>query len=203
MNYPRLLFTIFLAVAGVLVFAIWGNIYAYAQQSSTPNTIISPELKAKMCNPSNPDLKVVNTTEARICGISKTIKPPLASAATTPKTISSPLTELPNSTESGSSNTGATTNVSIVLKPLPGGTCPQGYHLVSGSVCIKDLPSVAQTKTRPATTNATILPPPPPPSSSNTSQPSGTSSSSATTDNSGNQDNFKTKILKSFNKKFK
>ena len=204
MNYPRLLFTIFLAGA-VLVFAIWGNISAYAQQSSTPSTIISPELKAKMCNPSNPDLKVVNTTEARICGISKTIKPPLASAAT-PKTISSPLTQLPNSTESGSSSTGATTNVTMVLKPLPGGTCPQGYHVVSGSVCIKDLPSAAQTKTRPtaATTNATILPPPPPPSSSSTtSQPSGTRSSSTTNDNSDNQENFKTKILKSFNKKFK
>ena len=154
-----------------------------------------------MCNPSNPDLKVVNTTEARICGISKTVKPPLALAAT-PKTIASPLTQLPNSTESGSSNTGATTNVSIVLKPLPGGTCPQGYHVVSGSVCIKDLPSAAQTKTTPtaATTDATISPPP---SSSNTSQPSGTSSSSTTTDNPDNQDNFKTKILKSFNKKFK
>jgi hypothetical protein len=50
---------------------------------------------------------------------------------------------LPNSTGSGSSNTGATTNVPIVLKPLPGGTCPQGYHLVSGSVCIKDVPSAA------------------------------------------------------------
>jgi hypothetical protein len=71
MDYSRLLFTIFLAVGGVLAFAIWGNIYAYAQQSSTASTIIYPELKAKMCNPSNPDLKVVNTTEARICGISK------------------------------------------------------------------------------------------------------------------------------------
>jgi hypothetical protein len=69
-----------------------------------------------MCNPSNPDLKIVNTTEARICGISKTVKPPLASAATRPKTISSPLTQLANSTGSGS-NTGATTNVPIVIKP--------------------------------------------------------------------------------------
>jgi len=207
MNYSRFLFTIFLAVGGVLVFAIWGNIYAYAQQSSTassPSTIISPELKAKMCNPSNPDLKVVNTTEARICGISKTVKPSLASAAT-PKTITSPLTQLPNSIGSGS-NTSATTNVPIVLRPLPGGNCPTGYHLVSEAVCIKDLPSAVSTKTTPtaslatATTNATIPP------SSTTSQPSGTSSSSSdknTNENSGNQDNFKTKILKSFNKKFK
>ena len=51
------------------------------------------------------------------------------------------------------------TNVPIVLRPLPGGTCPQGYHLVSGTVCIKDLPSAAPTKTiptpTPATTNTT------------------------------------------------
>jgi hypothetical protein len=210
MNYSRLLLTIFLTVGGVLVFTIWGNIYAYAQQSSTassPSTIISPELKAKMCNPSNPDLKIVNTTEARICGIAKTVKPPLASAAT-PKTISSPpLTRLPNSIGSGSSNTGVTTNVPIVLKPLPGGTCPQGYHLVSGSVCIKDLPSAAQTKTTPtaslptATTNATIQPPRLQSSSSTTSQPSATSSNDKNTND--NQENFKTKILKSFNKKFK
>jgi hypothetical protein len=33
-----------------------------------------------------------------------------------------------------------TTNVPTVLKPLLGGTCPTGYRLVSGTVCIKDLP---------------------------------------------------------------
>jgi hypothetical protein len=95
-----------------------------------------------------------------------------------------------------------TTNVPTVLKPLLGGTCPTGYHLVSGTVCIKDLPPTATTKTTatPATTNVTIPP------SSTTSQPSGTSSSGNdknTNDNSDNQENFKTKILKSFNKKFK
>jgi hypothetical protein len=37
-----------------------------------------------MCDPSNPSLKVVNTTEARVCGIPKTVKPPLTS--TTPQT---------------------------------------------------------------------------------------------------------------------
>ncbi|MFL6458717.1 MAG: hypothetical protein ACJ71G_17345 [Nitrososphaeraceae archaeon] len=127
-NYSRLLFTIFSAVGGILVFAIWSNIHAYAQQSSsptlsassppsttsTPSTTISPELKSKMCDPSNPDLKVVNTTEARICGIPKTVKPPLLSAA-------APLAQLPNSTVNGN-NTGVrtTTNVPIVLRPLPG-----------------------------------------------------------------------------------
>ena len=110
---------------------------------------------------SNPDLKIVNTTEARICGIPKTVKPPLSSLATPQKVSSSPsaapLAHLSNSTGSGN-NTGitmtTTTNIPIVLRPLAGGICPTGYHLVSGAVCIKDLPSAALTKT--ATTTATI-----------------------------------------------
>jgi hypothetical protein len=111
-----------------------------------------------------------------------------------------PLAKLPNTTGNVATTT---TNVPIVLKPLLGGTCPTGYHLVSGTVCIKDLPSTATTKTTPTavTTNVTI-----PPQSATTSQPSGTSSSGNdknTNDNSDNQENFKNKILKSFNKKFK
>src|SRR5919204_6274995 len=151
-NNSKLLFIIF----PVIIFAIWSNnIYAYAQQSSpppsasvgsSPNTTISPEIKAKLCNPSNPALKVVNTTEARICGISKTVKPPLSPSV-------APLAQLPNSTGRGN-NTGITTtttttnnSIPIVLRPLAGGTCLTGYHLVSGAVCIKDLPSAALTKT--------------------------------------------------------
>jgi hypothetical protein len=63
MNYSRLLFTIFSIIGGILVFAVWSNIQAYAQPSSSPpstagspSTMISPEIKAKMCDPSNPDL---------------------------------------------------------------------------------------------------------------------------------------------------
>jgi hypothetical protein len=70
MNYSRLLFTIFSIIGGILVFAVWSNIQAYAQQSSSPpstagspSTMISPEIKAKMCDPSNPDLKVVQTIQ--------------------------------------------------------------------------------------------------------------------------------------------
>ena len=80
------IFALFLLLVGVLLFGIWSNIQVYAQKSSSPtlsspsvSKSISSELKAKMCDPSNPDLKVVNTTEARICGISKTVKPSLPS----------------------------------------------------------------------------------------------------------------------------
>ena len=73
----------------MLVFAIWTNNHVYAQQllspstASSPSTIISPEIKAKMCNPSNPSLKVVNTTEARICGIPKTVQPSISNGTDT------------------------------------------------------------------------------------------------------------------------
>ncbi|MFL6424939.1 MAG: hypothetical protein ACJ71R_15285, partial [Nitrososphaeraceae archaeon] len=95
MNHTSSIFAVFSVLVGVLLFGIWSNIHAYAQQSSSPtlsasaprtggsvSITISPELKAKMCDPSNPTLKVVNTTESNICGIPKTVKPPSLSAAT-------------------------------------------------------------------------------------------------------------------------
>ncbi|MFL6402270.1 MAG: hypothetical protein ACJ71M_02150 [Nitrososphaeraceae archaeon] len=150
MNYSRLIFTIFSAIASILAFAIWSNnnnIYVYAQQLYSPSA--SP----------------------------------------------TPLSQLPqqtnNNTGSGSSNS----SVPIVLRPLPGGTCPSGYHLVSGAVCIKDIAQSAPPRTTSAipTTNATksfSIPSPAP------SQPNGTNPTN-------NEENFNTKILKSFNEELK
>jgi hypothetical protein len=39
------------------------------------NVTLTPEQVAAICNPNNPKLKVVNTTESKICGIPVTIKP--------------------------------------------------------------------------------------------------------------------------------
>src|ERR687887_112559 len=87
MGKRSLIFAVFSVIMGLLFFGIWSNIHVYAQQQSSPQprkatadsldttTKISPELKAKMCNPGNPSLKVVNATESRICGIPKTVKP--------------------------------------------------------------------------------------------------------------------------------
>jgi hypothetical protein len=227
MNDSRLLFTLFTAIGGILIFAIGSNFYAYGQQSSSPtlsassppstgnspNTTISTELKAKMCDPSNPDLKIVNTTESRICGIAKTVKPPLSTAPPPPQTMTSspsaaPLALLPNSTiNNNNAAIPTTTNVPIVLRPLPGGTCPTGYHLVSGTVCIKDLPSAAQqtipTTSKPTTTNATkslsI------PSRSTTSKLTDTNPTNNDDNNNSNEnkENFKSDILKSFNEEIK
>ena len=239
MNHSRLFFTIYLAVGSIILFfAVWSNILVYAQQPSssspimsslpsTPSspsntTTISPELKAKMCNPSNPSLKVVNTTEARICGIPKTVGPALASSvAPPPKPTTSSPSVAPlaqssknigssNNTSSGIKTTTTTTNVPIVLRPLRDGTCPTEYHLVSGTVCVKDIPSSAQQQTTPAalrttTTNATKSLPITS-SSPATTQPSHTNPTKNDNNNaanSNNEENFHTKILKSFNKKFK
>jgi hypothetical protein len=95
MNNPYLVFAVFSVLVSVLLFGIWSNIHVYAQQQSSSSQpasssfstrTISPELKAKVCDPGNPSLKVVNTTESRICGIPKTVKPPSLAAATQPTT---------------------------------------------------------------------------------------------------------------------
>jgi hypothetical protein len=78
-------------VAITIMFAfatIFSANIAYGQQlsssptaSSLSTTTISAKLKAEMCDPSNPRLKVVNTTESRICNIPKTVKNTTTTAA--------------------------------------------------------------------------------------------------------------------------
>jgi hypothetical protein len=128
LNHTNLIFVAFSLLVGILVFAIWSNTHVFAQQlpssslppsggsgSSSPSNPISPELKAKMCDPSNPSLKVVNTTESNICGIPKTVKPPVASSTATPPTSavsssSSPSTQQTTTTKSTTVATNTTTS---------------------------------------------------------------------------------------------
>src|ERR1043166_1851687 len=44
MNHPIMIFTIFSALAGILIFAIWSsnNFYVYAQQSYSPSRAAAP-----------------------------------------------------------------------------------------------------------------------------------------------------------------
>jgi hypothetical protein len=107
MDHKSWVFAVFSVLVGILLFGIWSNTYVYAQQSSSP-TLSSPtgsslskpllqELKAKMCDPSNPSLKVVNTTESHICGIPKTLKPSLSATPPT-SPVSSSASLLPQKT---------------------------------------------------------------------------------------------------------
>jgi hypothetical protein len=41
----------------------------FGSYTSSEAQQISPEEKAKMCNPDNPSLNFVNSTESEICGI--------------------------------------------------------------------------------------------------------------------------------------
>jgi hypothetical protein len=112
-----------------------------------------------------------------------------------PSASPTPLSQLPQQTNNntGSGNS-SNSSIPIVLRPLPGGTCPSGYHLVSRAVCIKD---IAQSALRPTsaipTTNATksFSIPSPAPSQPNATNPT------------NNEENFNTKILKSFNEELK
>lgn len=86
MNHTSLTLTFFSILVSILLSAIWSHTNVYAQQISSSSGVtstISSELKAKMCDPSNPSLKVVNTTESNVCGIPKTVKPSLASTPPT------------------------------------------------------------------------------------------------------------------------
>jgi hypothetical protein len=50
---------------------------------SSSSSSLTPEQRAAMCDPNNPSLKVVNTTESRICGIPKTVQPSIPNGTDT------------------------------------------------------------------------------------------------------------------------
>jgi hypothetical protein len=76
-----------IAVSAVLEVGIINGSQAQVLQKTPPtttpspstslpptNTTVSPALKSKMCDPNNPKLRFVNTTESKICGLPITIK---------------------------------------------------------------------------------------------------------------------------------
>ncbi|HJT49858.1 MAG TPA: hypothetical protein VJ729_16885 [Nitrososphaeraceae archaeon] len=63
----------------MLVIAITGLTFGIAH-GQVNVTSLTPEQKAAICNPSNPKLKVVNSTESKICGLPVTVEPHLKSS---------------------------------------------------------------------------------------------------------------------------
>jgi hypothetical protein len=117
-------FIAFFLLASILVFGVWSNIQVYAQSPTTGDLAsksISPELKSIMCDPSNPDLKVVNTTEARVCGIPKTVKPSLSAATeiSTVSSVSSPSSSSPPAQQTATTGAKPTTPTSMTIPPKP------------------------------------------------------------------------------------
>jgi hypothetical protein len=88
--------TIIIAASIVLVISIteFGNVsVAYDQGSNSTSSSLpplTPQQKAAMCNPNNPKLKFVNSTESKICGIpstsTNTTTTPAANNTTPPTT---------------------------------------------------------------------------------------------------------------------
>jgi hypothetical protein len=117
------IFALFSVLAGVMILGIWSNIHAYGQQSSSPSTTssvsksISPELKAIMCDPTNPDLKVVNTTEAHVCGIAKTVKPGLPQTSPVASSPNPATTNLKSTATKPATTITTATGVTIPHKP--------------------------------------------------------------------------------------
>ena len=122
------IFALFSVLSGVLIFGIWSNIHAYAQQpssSSTPlshatvsrSSTISPQVKVTMCAPGSPSLKVVNTTEARICGIPKTVKSNTTTAAAIPSTSPTAVSSRPTTTKLPAANVAAPKQQQITTTP--------------------------------------------------------------------------------------
>jgi hypothetical protein len=57
---------------------------APSSPAPTNKTALPPAIKAKICDPNNPKLAFVNTTESNICGLPKSIKNVTTTTPTTP-----------------------------------------------------------------------------------------------------------------------
>ena len=123
------IFALFSLLSGVLVFGIWYNIQAYGQQPSSStktlspptvshSTSISPQVKAIICAHDNPDLKVVNTTEARICGIPKTVKTNTTIAAAISSLSPTPVSSPPTNTKVPAADVVAPKQQKITTTPI-------------------------------------------------------------------------------------
>src|SRR5919199_2989866 len=122
MNHTTLLVGILLTLGIPLAATLASTFSAYGQQLSSPSspsasspgtTTISAKLKADLCNPSNPGLKVVNTTEARICNIPKTVK----NTTTSSSSPSSPTTSISVASPATTPAAGSATQVSSKVNP--------------------------------------------------------------------------------------
>jgi hypothetical protein len=68
--------------ATIVTLTGFGN-FGIAQGQVNSTSELTPQQKAAICDPSNPKLNFVNTTESRICGIPKTPTNTTSTANTT------------------------------------------------------------------------------------------------------------------------
>jgi hypothetical protein len=80
------IFTIAVMIAAVVTTIIITGIETF---NITHAQLLTPKQKAAFCNPNNPKLKFVNSTESKICSIPSTPKN-ATNATTTPSSILAP-----------------------------------------------------------------------------------------------------------------
>ena len=73
------------ATATTVILTGFGNFATAQDQVNDTTSSLTPEQRDAICNPNNPssNLNPVNTTESKICGIPKTVKPPMSNTTTT------------------------------------------------------------------------------------------------------------------------
>jgi hypothetical protein len=73
--YVTAVLVVFTATIIVLTFGTLNVAQGQAGGGGGGNITLTPAQKAAMCDPNNPSLKFVNTTESHICGIPKSPSP--------------------------------------------------------------------------------------------------------------------------------
>jgi hypothetical protein len=73
--YVTAVLVVFTATIIVLTFGTLNVAQGQAGGGGGGSTTLTPAQKAAMCDPNNPSLKFVNTTESHICGIPKSPSP--------------------------------------------------------------------------------------------------------------------------------
>ena len=76
--------SIVFAATIVTVTGFWSFRVAHGQESNSTASSLTPQEKSAICNPSNPKLNFVNSTESKLCGIPKSVKSNMSNTTTSP-----------------------------------------------------------------------------------------------------------------------
>ncbi len=63
-------------------FGVFGGAHAQSNTTTTAASSLTPQQRAAMCDPNNPKLNFVNSTESKACGLPKSIKSNMSNTTT-------------------------------------------------------------------------------------------------------------------------
>ena len=95
-SLPSIIIILTFVASAVITLTEFGSMIISAQAQVNASTL-TPAQKDAICNPNSPTSKLnpVNTTESKICGIPKTVKPHLSSSNMTTGAEAPPTTSIP------------------------------------------------------------------------------------------------------------